>query len=78
MTAMHSVRQNQKLIIGRRLKAARKARDLSQTALAKRLKISTATLRTVENGTIEQLHILDNHVKFICQDLNLDINEIMA
>lgn len=78
MTAMHAARQNQKTVIGQRLRAARNAKGLTQFVLAKRLKISSATLRTVEEGTIEQLHILDNHVKFICQELNLDINEIMA
>lgn len=76
-TRLHQQRVLDKQTIGLRLRAARKAAGLTLAVLAKRINISVGTLSSAELGTIVMTHTLDYHVKLICQELHIDIRQIM-
>lgn len=77
LSTAHKQRILNKLAIGARVRAARKAAKLTMCELSKRINISMATLSTVENGTIVMTHTLDYHVKLICQELKINVSLIM-
>jgi len=71
-------RRKRRVEIGKRLLAARKAKRLTQVALAKRMNISAVTVGTVEMGKIKLEHILDTHVTMFCAALEIDVAQIMT
>ena len=76
-TRMHKQRVTDKKEIGLRLRAARKAAKLTMKQLSARINVCVGTLSSVELGTITMTHTLDYHVKLICQELDIGVEQIM-
>lgn len=76
-TRAQAARDSHKKLIGERLRKARKGAGFTQKEFAKQLNISTSTLSLIESGEHVMAHSLDYYVKLICQELNLDVGEII-
>lgn len=61
-------------IVGKRIRDARKAKDMTQEALAEKMSVSIAYLSKIETG---KLHINIERLSEICQLLNVTEGQIL-